>query len=240
MSEPAADAANDRAASEQSKTTGDRRGGRLSPFEYFRALEPASVARIEALADGIFAVAMTLLVLDVKLPELAHDISAAQYAQAVAALWPKLIIYFASFISLARQWQMHRNIFHLIKHCDQQMLFWNLFVLMFVGLMPFATAIAGEHPHFSLSAAIYAGNLLILNLAFRGMWHHAAQGHRLLRSDIAPDITRGMNRMFNVFLVLVVAALALSYFNSILSIGLIVVHQFLMFFGPPIFKGRQA
>src|SRR4029077_9136131 len=107
---------------------------------------------------------------------------------------------------------------------------------IFVCCLPFTTSLAGERPNFSLSAAIYAGNFLLLHLVYRGMWHHALHG-ALVRSDLDPAIPKAINQMFNVFLVLILVALALSYFSSLLSIGLIVLHQLVMFFGPAIVKG---
>ena len=183
---------------------------------------------------------MTLLILDVKLPAIEGVISNAQYAHALLDLWPKLTIFVTSFITLGRLWQMHRNVFHLITRCDQQLVFWNTLILIFVCFMPFVTSLAGERPFYSLSATIYASNFLMLNLVFRGMWHHASHGDRLLRSDLDPAIPKSINRMLSVYFVLILVALALSYFSSILSIGLIVLHQMLMFFGPPIFKGHEA
>ena len=151
-----------------------------------------------------------------------------------------MIVFVASFIALGRLWQLHRNIFHLLERSDQQLLFWNLLSLMFLCLLPFTTSLAGEQPHFSLSAAMYAGNVLMLNLVYRGMWHHASYQDQVLRGDFDPAVRHVITRTFNVDFVLILLALGLSYLNSLVSIGLIVVHQLVMFFGPPMFKGRQV
>ena len=227
-------------ASRQSEVTTQSPSHGATKFEYLRAIDPAPKTRAEVLADGIFAVAMTILVLDIRSPPFTGDISAAQYLHSVFALWPKLIVFVASFIALGRLWQLHRNIFHLLERSDQQLLFWNLLSLMFLCLLPFTTSLAGEHPYFSLSAAMYAGNVLMLNLVYRGMWHHASHQDQVLRSDFDPAIRHVITRTFNVDFVLILVALGLSYLNSLLSIGLIVVHQLVMFFGPPLFKGRQV
>jgi uncharacterized membrane protein len=232
--------ANKPIASKQSEVTAQPPSHGAMQFEYLRAIDPAPKTRAEVLADGIFAVAMTILVLDIRSPPLAGDISAAQYLQSVFALWPKLIVFVASFIALGRLWQLHRNIFHFIARSDQQLLFWNLLSLMFLCLLPFTTSLAGEHPYFSLSAALYAGNVLMLNLVYRGMWHHASYQDQVLRSDFDPAIRHVITRTFDVDFVLILVALGLSYLNSLLSIGLIVAHQLVMFFGPPMFKGRQV
>lgn len=227
-------------ASRQSERIGQPPSHGAAKFEYLRAIDPAPKTRAEILADGIFAVAMTILVLDIRLPPLPGDISDTQYLHSVLALWPKLIVFVASFIALGRLWQLHRNIFHFLERSDQQLLFWNLLSLMFLCLLPFTTSLAGERPLFSLSAAMYAGNVLMLNLVYRGMWHHASYRNQLLRRDFDPAIGRVITRTFNVDFVLILVALGTSYLDSLLSIGLIVVHQLVMFFGPPMFKGRQV
>jgi len=80
----------------------------------------------------------------------------------------------------------------------------------------------------------------MLNLVYRGLWYHASHGDRLVRGDLDPAIRKSINRVFNVYSVLILAALAVSYFSSLLSIGLIVLHQLVMFLAAPFFKGREA
>jgi uncharacterized membrane protein len=153
---------------------------RISPpddtFGFLRAIEPTGTTRIEALSDGVFAVAMTLLVLDLKLPP----------------------------------------------------------------CLPFATSLAGEYPRFSLSAAIYVGNLLAMHLVYRGLWHHATHRACLMRTDLDPAVRKSITQRFNFYSCLVIGALGLSYFDSMLSIGVIVAYQFSIFFGQPIVKGRAV
>jgi len=211
--------ANKPIASKQYEVTALPSSNGSTKFEYLRAIDPAPKTRAEVLADGIFAVAMTILVLDIRVPHLGGDISDAQYLHSIVALWPKLIVFVASFIALSRLWQLHRNIFHFLERSDQQLLFWNLLSLMFLCLLPFTTSLAGEYPHFSLSAAMYAGNVLVLNLVYRGMWHHASYQDQLLQSDFDPAIGHVITRTFNVDFVLILVALGLSYLNSLWGIA---------------------
>ena len=227
-------------ASEQTETTAPSPGQGGLKLEYLHPIEPSSPARVEMLTDGIFAVAATILILDVKVAPISHAISAGQFSDAVIALWPKLTVFFCSFITLGRLWEMHRYIFHLLERCDQKLLFWNTLALAFACCLPFSTSVAGEYPHFSLAAAIYAVNMLALNLVYRGLWYHASHGDYLLKSDINPAIRKAVMRRFNVYFVLTTAALVLAYFSSVLSIALIVLHQLVMFFGQPLFKGQRV
>ena len=207
---------------------------------FLRAIEPTGTTRVEALSDGIFAVAMTLLILDVKLPPMSQPISAAQYSALVLGLWPKLVIFVCSFVVLSQVWIIHHYLFHLLKTCDQMLLFWNFLVLIFVSCLPLSTSLAGEYPHFPLSAAIYVGNLMAMHLAYRGLWHHASHRDDLMKGDLDPVIPKSVRQRFNVYFLLVTSALVVSYFSSFVSIGLIVAYEFSMFFGQPLFKGRAV
>ena len=208
--------------------------------DFLRAIDPTEGTRVEALSDGVFAVAMTLLILDVKLPRLPQGISAAQYSALVLALWPKLVIFLCSFIVLSQVWIIHRYLFHLLKTCDQVLVFWNFLVLILVSCLPLATSLAGEYPYFSLSAAVYTGNLLAMHLAYRGLWHHASRNDNLMKGHLDPAVVKSVRQRFNFYFLLVTAALVISYFSSIVSIGLIVAFEFSMFFGQPLFKGRAV
>jgi len=209
-------------------------------FSFLRAIEPTDTTRVETLSDAVFAVAMTLLALDLKLPRMSESISAGQYSAQLFAMWPKFVIFVCSFVVLSKVWEIHRYLFHLLKTCDQALVFWNFLLLIFVSCLPFATSIAGEYPHFSLSAAIYVSNLLAMHLVYRGLWHHVIHEDCLLKSDLDPAVRKAITQRFNFYFCLVMVALGLSYFSSVLSIGLIVVYQFSIFFGQPIVRGRAV
>lgn len=100
-----------------------------------------SIQRLTALSDGIFAVAMTLLVFNIRLPEQKADISVDQ----VIALWPKLLSYALSFVVLGMYWISHHNIVNLIRRSNRVFLWLNLLFLMCIAFLPFASATLGEH-----------------------------------------------------------------------------------------------
>ena len=150
------------------------------------------------------------------------------------------VIFVCSFVVLSKLWEIHRYLFHLLKTCDQTLVFWNFLVLIFVSCFPFATSLAGEYPHFSLSAAIYVSKLLAMHLVYRGLWHHLTHEECLMKSALDPAVRKAITQRFNFYFCLVMVALGLSYFSSVLSIGLIVVYQFSIFFGQPIVKGRAV
>lgn len=131
-------------------------------------LAPPSVLwgkhRVEALTDGIFAVAMTLLVIELKVPDphLLH--SQHDLAQALADLTPKALSWVISFFVLAVFWISHHRLFHYVRHVDTGLLWRNIYQLAFVSLMPFSAALLGEFADTQIAQVAYNGNMVALGL----------------------------------------------------------------------------
>jgi uncharacterized membrane protein len=121
--------------------------------------------RIEALTDGIFAVAMTLLVIELKLP--AHDSIKTQIdlINAVGHLLPKFIAWLISFFVLALFWIGHHKLFHFVRHIDGKLLALCILQLGFVSLMPFSSALAGEFAGTWFSQVFYSINMMFLAIS---------------------------------------------------------------------------
>ena len=119
-----------------------------------RAGDALPLNRIEALSDGMFAIIMTLLVIEIKPPEV-HD--AAQVAEALrhslVALLPKIVAYAISFLTLAIFWVSHHQHFHALQHADRGVLWLNNLLLLFLAFVPFPTAVLGEYPTQPLAVA---------------------------------------------------------------------------------------
>ena len=153
--------------------------------------QPAfSKHRVEALTDGIFAVAMTLLVIELKLPDHASLASQRDFIEAVAALIPKFQSWVISFFVLAIFWYTHHRQFHYVRVVDGKLLWLNILYLSFVSLMPFSSALAGEYSRMLFSQIVYSANMTLL--AIGGLLNnHYVFHHRELWSE---PITRGFYR----------------------------------------------
>ncbi|HEX9390842.1 MAG TPA: TMEM175 family protein [Usitatibacteraceae bacterium] len=121
--------------------------------------------RLEALTDGIFAVAMTLLVIELKLPETIHHASAAELAQAVVDLLPKFISWLISFFVLGIYWYSHQRMFRFVRHIDGRLTSLSLIFLGLVSLLPFASALSGQATRALLSQVVYSSVMLLIGVA---------------------------------------------------------------------------
>jgi uncharacterized membrane protein len=128
--------------------------------------------RIEALTDGIFAVAMTLLVLDLRLPE-ARGLDDAGLRSALVALLPKLESYVISFLVLCVFWLGHHRLMHLVRGVDHLFLWRNLLFILFITFVPFTTSLMGEHRDLDDAPLVYGVNLALILAAQFLMWRRA-------------------------------------------------------------------
>ena len=139
--------------------------------------------RIEALSDGVFAIALTLLVLEIKVPELPRDAAASEVWHEIVGHWPIFFSFLITFMLGGAFWFWHHLSFHAIKHVDGPLCAINLVFLMFVSLLPFSTALLGSfNLRQPVSLAFYFGNQLALGLSLNAHWMYAAR-HGLLRDD---------------------------------------------------------
>jgi len=139
--------------------------------------------RIEALTDGIFAVAMTLLVLDLRLPTEAAELDASGLRAALSALLPRLEAYVVSFGVLCLFWLGHHRLMHRLSHVDRMFLSLNLLFIMFITLIPFSTSLTGAYRDLDDVAIVYGANLAAVLATQCLMWRRAL--HRL---DGAPAV----------------------------------------------------
>src|SRR5215472_14106830 len=133
-------------------------------------------SRIAALVDGIFAVAMTLLVLDLKLPEGVKISSDAEAWGQLVGLKSRFSTYVLSFIVLGTFWIGHHSLFHFVRRVNRGLLWLNLLFLLFITLLPFSTNLLSGHSPLHIPVAVYGANLLLLSLTsllqLRYLAHH--------------------------------------------------------------------
>jgi uncharacterized membrane protein len=150
---------------------------------------PLSVARMEALSDGIFAVAMTLLVLDLHVPDLLGRGSPGGLAVALGAQWPAYLAYISSFLTAGIIWANHHAMVRTFRALDKMLLFLNILLLMVVSFIPFSTQVLAHYlvvGGFAPTAMlVYSGTLTLMAVSFFSVWVYAWRA-RLLRETLTP------------------------------------------------------
>src|SRR5919202_2857954 len=136
-----------------------------------------SKKRIEALTDGIFAVVMTLLVLDISVPQISSShfaisnvVAEAELLKRLFDLWPKILSFGISFIILAIYWMAHHRQFHYIKHLDRTLIWINIIFLMAACLLPFSTSLLGQYREQEISILVYGSNSIIIGSLLYIQW----------------------------------------------------------------------
>ncbi len=145
--------------------------------------EEKETGRIEAFSDGVFAIAITLLVLDIKVPHI-HGVSAREsLLGALMQQWPMYLAYVISFITILIIWANHHSLFNYIRRSDDRFVFLNGMVLLLVTFVPFPTALLSEYirsDNSQIAAAVYSGTYLLISVVFNFAWGYAAHHNRLL------------------------------------------------------------
>ncbi len=147
------------------------------------------LGRILALSDGVFAIATTLLILEIAVPATTSD---AGLPKALLGLWPRYLAYVVSFVVIARFWVAHRQAFRLIVRDDGALVWLNLLMLMFVAFLPFPTAVVGEHGGSPAAAVLYAASVALASMASAAYWWYASGRGNLLRPDARRAQVRAM------------------------------------------------
>ncbi|QGM44561.1 TMEM175 family protein [Methylocystis heyeri] len=141
--------------------------------------------RIEAFSDGIFSIAITLLVLEIKVPS-ADMVQRHGLALSLIYIWPSYLAYIISFATILVIWAHHHWVYSAIKKSDLKLIYWNGLLLLFVTFVPFPTGLLAEyllHSEAKVATSLYTGTFLAISLSFHGLWRHASANEKLLGSE---------------------------------------------------------
>ena len=185
--------------------------------------EERETARVEAFSDGVFAIAMTLLVTGIKVPS--HEFVAVKgLPQSLLALWPSYLAFLTSFVTILVAWVHHHWVFTLIRRIDHPFLYWNGLLLLCVTFVPFPTAMLSDYlldPKAEVVAHLYTGTFLAISLAFDALWRHASK--RLLpvsQTSLKNDEAALITKQYRFGPVLYLGAFALSFVSEVWSISM--------------------
>ncbi len=152
--------------------------------------------RLETFADGVMAIAITLLILEVKVP----DVEGGKLATALAHLWPSYVSFVVSFLTIGIIWVNHHHMFKLIARTNHAFLMLNVVFLMTICVLPWPTALVAtfirDPDGRVVATAVYGGVMTAIAIMFNVVWRYASTNHRLLGPRFSDQALAKMNRNY--------------------------------------------
>lgn len=194
-----------------------------------------STSRLEAFSDGVFAIAITLLILEIKIPgeEVLQRTSLPVY---ILKQWPEFFAYVFSFVIIGIYWANHHYIFKLYRRTDHTFNMLNVFFLMTIAFLPYPTAILGEYvmdeSHRRTATIFYAIGIYLPALMWLVLWLYASKNKRLIDKTLKESFIKHLAKQFWITNALYILAIALAFFSPVASIILNVLLTLLYMSGP--------
>ncbi|HEY9336452.1 MAG TPA: TMEM175 family protein [Kribbella sp.] len=190
----------------------------------------AETNRLEAFSDGVFAIAITLLVLELHSPELEEG---ERLWPALVHEWPQFAAYLTSFAILGIMWVNHHSMFRQIRRADRGLMFLNLLLLLWATLLPFPTSLFAEHledesSNAHVAAAVYSTNLTLAAIAFSLIWWYVLRNH-LVDHDMSKAEVRKSLLRYSMGTVVYGACIGISFVSA--QVTLLIVFLLALYYG---------
>jgi uncharacterized membrane protein len=191
--------------------------------------------RIEAFSDGVFAIAITLLILEIKVPPSTQH---GGLGTALAHLWPSYLAYLASFMTIGIMWVNHHRLFTLIQKNDDGLMLLNLLLLLGISWIPFPTALLAEHlleADGRIAGIVYAASFFGIAIVFNVMWRY------VVRSRFVSDHldVQGITRQYSIGPIMYAVLILIALWNAIACLIVSLLYG-LYFAVPPKFWRRAV
>jgi len=197
---------------------------RLAAGPSYDRIAGRSVERLAALSDGVFAVAMTLLVLDLRVPVADAIHSEQDLWRALVASAPRFLMHLMSFLTLGIFWVGQQTQLNHLARSDRHLTWIHIAFLATISVMPFSTMLLAGYPLYRVALLTYWANILLLGIVVYGSWGYATR-RALLKDDVPPDVPAAVCRRIKVAQALYAFGALLSVFGTYWSIGFIVLVQ---------------
>jgi uncharacterized membrane protein len=168
--------------------------------------------RVETLADGVFAIAMTLLAFNLQPPNL-PDIAGGDLKIALLGMAPHFKTYVLSFLVIGIYWISHHSQFHYVRRADRTLLWLNIVFLMFVATLPFSTAVLGRYKNHQPAIILYSLNILLVGLVNAVHWAYVTHQRRLVAPDLSSQTVRILMARILIAPAIAVICIGISYLN---------------------------
>jgi TMEM175 potassium channel family protein len=196
---------------------------------------PDDTGRLETFADGVMAIAITLLILEIDVPH----VEGGSLANALSRQWPSYAAFVVSFLTIGIIWVNHHHMFKLIARTNHTFLMLNVVFLMTICVLPWPTALVAAYirdpDSRSVATAVYAGAMVAIAVMFNLVWRYAAANHRLLVPGISDVALAKMNRNYLAGPVIYAATLLIAFvepYASLIAFAALDVYWLLPGTGP--------
>ncbi|HTW48222.1 MAG TPA: TMEM175 family protein [Acidobacteriaceae bacterium] len=183
-----------------------------------------SLDRLSALADGVFAFAMTVLVLDLAVPAASEIHSEHDLGHALVRLAPGAVMYLMGFLTLGIFWNGQQTQLNYVEHSDRDLTWIHLAFLLAVTFVPFSTRLLATFIHYRLALVIYWLNILAMGVLLYVSWKYVTR-HEMIRADTPPEIRAAICRRVTIAQTLYALGAALCVFGTVWSVAFIFALQ---------------
>jgi len=191
---------------------------------HYNVIAARGLDRLAALSDGLFAIAMTLIVLEIRVPDLARPASDGQLAEALVGLAPRFVTYLMSFLALGIFWSAQQTQISYFDRANRHLTWIHLGLLATVALMPFSTSLLAEYIDTRLAVILYWANIAAFGVFISGSWLYATRAG-LLKEGAEAEASASITRRIFIAQALYAFGAALCLVSTYLSIAFIVLVQ---------------
>lgn len=185
--------------------------------------ESKGTARLEAFSDGVFAIAITLLALNLQIPHVETNSAKWALAHALFQQWPSYVAFITSFFTVLIMWMNHHAVFKFVHKVNARILFANGILLLITTAVPFVTGLFSEylnHHEATTACAVYTGSFVLISVSYVHLWRVVTSDRSLLKKEISEDSIEKITKNYSLGIPLYLAAFAASFVNIYLAIGI--------------------
>jgi uncharacterized membrane protein len=175
--------------------------------------------RLVFFSDAVTAIAITLLAIDLRVPEIAVSAAAAELPRSLSQLGPRFLSFVISFAVIGTYWRSHHRYFQYIKRYDGRLMLLNMVFLFCIVLMPFVAGLFGQYYYLPLGLSVYAAAVAAIGLSVGGLWWYASWGHRLVDEDLDEQFIRSRS-ISAAFPALFLASIPFASFSQTLTVAI--------------------
>jgi uncharacterized membrane protein len=182
-----------------------------------------SIDRIGAFSDGVFAVAITLLVLSIAVPALKGNATNADLWHSLSSVWSHFLAYALSFLIIGAFWYRHHDLFDYMERADPLLIWLNLVFLMIIAFIPYATSLLGRYGDLSLGVAVYDATMVVTAILTLSMCLYATRGRRLVGKGFDYEFTYEFTVRYVSMILVFIISIVIAIFNPSAGMYFLVV-----------------